>query len=221
MLEPELVFIPGGTFLMGSPSGFGCADEHPQHLVTVAPFWMGKYPVTHAQWNAVMALRVVNRELTHQPYFHYLEDPDLPVEFVTWYDAVEFCDRLSRHTGKAYRLPTEAEWEYACRAGTGTLYYFGETLTHEQAQYGADEPVKVGSFPPNAWGLYDIHGNVCEWCQDGWEPPEWMNYGGDTLRILRGGSWYDEAEMCRSAYRYALPANNRDNDIGFRVAVSP
>jgi formylglycine-generating enzyme required for sulfatase activity len=166
----EMVAIPGGTFIMGSPAGEGNDSEKPQHRVSVQPFALGKYPVTQAQWQAVMGN---NRSR--------FKGANRPVKCVSWRRAMEFCRTLSQRTGREYRLPSEAEWEYACRAGTTTPFYFGETITAQLANYKAkhtyaDAPIgkyrkqttDVGSFPPNAFGVYDLHGNVWEWCWDNW-----------------------------------------------------
>ena len=194
-LELDLMLIPGGTFTMGSPPDeLGrYDDEDPQHEVSVSPFLMGRYPVTQAQWR-VIALREdlqANTELDSDPAS--FKGDDRPVEQVSWYDAIEFCARLSRLSGRTYRLPTEAEWEYACRAGTTTPFHFGESITTELANYRGiadeDDPEEypghygkgpageyrksttpVNHFHPlaNTWGLCDLHGNVWEWCQDHW-----------------------------------------------------
>jgi formylglycine-generating enzyme required for sulfatase activity len=169
-VELELVRIPGGSFPMGSPdTELERFDrEGPQHRVTVAEFFMGKYAVTQSQWRVVAAMETVNRELDPNP--SRFQGEDRPVERVSWLEAVEFCDRLSRHTGRTYRPPTEAEWEYACRAGTETPFHFGSTITPALANYNgnytyADEPkgeyrgqtTPVGSFGvANSFGLYDI-----------------------------------------------------------------
>jgi len=168
----DMVYIPGGSFLMGSPTTEKDSrdPERPQHRVTIKSFLMGKDPVTQAQWKAVGNLPKVNRDLKPDP--SRFKGENRPVERVPWYDAVEFCDRLSRHTGKTYRLPSEAEWEYACRAGTTTPFYFGETITPDLANYDGNytygsgakgkyrqETTPVGSFPPNKFGLYDLHGS--------------------------------------------------------------
>jgi len=166
---------------------------------------------------------------------------DRPVEQVNWYDAVEFCARLSKLTGREYRLPSEAEWEYACRAGTTTPFYFGETITGELANYNASktyageakgeyrgETTPVGQFPPNAFGLYDMHGNVWEWCADTWhdnydgaprDGSAWLENGNDNRSPLRGGSWSYIPDVCRSAFRYLSPFRRdlRFNVVGFRV----
>ena len=184
----EMVYIPGGKFLMGTEDEeierlvkkFGWEyfrREKPQHEVTVQPFFMGKFQITQKQWRVIASLPKIERDLEPDP--SHFKGNDLPVEKVSWEDAEEFCQRLSKQTGKEYRLPSEAEWEYACRAGTTTPFHFGETITSDLANYRgsstyANEPkgeyrektIQVGSFPPNAVGLYDMHGNVWEWCQD-------------------------------------------------------
>ena len=328
----DMVYIPGGTFLMGSLEGKGDKDEYPQHQVTVPPFFMAKYPITQAQWKAVAKGPKIQRDLDPDcsrfkdtpptpPYqggaLGVSPPPPLtskppptppypggasetsgsppyqggarggsnrppletgasetsssppyqggarggshrPVENVQWYDAVEFCARLLQRTGRPYRLPSEAQWEYACRAGTTTPFYFGETLTSDLANYDgnhtyANEPkgkyreetTPVGQFPPNAFGLYDLHGNVWEWCADPWHE----NYQGaptqgevwdeqndndnryqiynvenlvnlltdEQRRCVRGGSWIYGPVFCRSAYRSTgLPGLFYD-DYGFRV----
>ena len=235
----EMVYIPDGTFMMGSPSGEGTDREKPQHEVTVQSFLMGKYSVTQAQWKRVAALPKVNRDLKTDPS-HFKGDKR-PVEQVSGNDVVEFFDRLSEYTNKQYRLPSEAEWEYACRAGTTTPFHFGETITSELANYNGNstyafapkgknrrETIEVGSFPPNAFGLYDMHGNVWEWCQDTWhesykgapsDASAWID-NDNQYRILRGGSWLYYPKDCRSASRnYDVRAErcNIDYDIGFRV----
>ncbi|OKH35591.1 hypothetical protein NIES2119_19970 [[Phormidium ambiguum] IAM M-71] len=238
----EMVAIPEGTFLMGSPENEKMRNESesPQHEVTVKAFFMGKYPVTQAQWKAVAALPQINQELDSNPSF--FRDSNLPVQTVSWYDAVEFCARLSQLTGKTYRLPSEAEWEYACRAGTTTPFHFGETITPELANYDCNyvydndhkrNPRKrttpVGSFGvANTFGLYDMHGNVWEWCADHWHggykgaPDDgsiWLS-GGSSDRLLRGGSWYSDLESCRSACRNHYDAGYSNNGIGFRVVCA-
>ena len=175
----EMVYIPAGTFMMGSPQGKGYVSEKPQHQVTVPAFFIATTPITQEQWYSVANLPQVERKLNPDP--STFKGDSNPVEKVSWYDAVEFCARLSNYTGKEYSLPSEAEWEYACRAGTTTPFHFGETITGELANYRAnstfaDEPKKeyrqqttpVRQFSPNAFGLYDMHGNVLEWCLDDW-----------------------------------------------------
>ncbi|NCR42414.1 MAG: formylglycine-generating enzyme family protein, partial [Microcystis aeruginosa W13-11] len=175
----EMVAIPGGTFTMGSPAGEGHDSEKPQHQVTLPSFYMGKYPITQAQWQAIASRAdlKVKQDLDLKPadFKDRPESDRRPVEQVSW------LSKLSKLRGREYRLPSEAEWEYACRAGTTTPFYFGETITGELANYNAsniyaDEPkgkyrretTPVGQFPPNAFGLYDMHGNVWEWCLDLW-----------------------------------------------------
>jgi len=252
----EMVAIPGGTFLMGTEdeeierlvkkfNWEGFRRERPQHEVTVPPFFMGKYPITQAQWKAIASRTdlKVKQDLDFKPaYFKDRPDSDRrPVEQVNWYDAVEFCVRLSKLTVREYRLPSEAEWEYACRARTTTPFYFGKTITGELANYIASgntyareakgkyrkETTPVGQFPANAFGLYDMHGNVWEWCADTWhdnydgaptDGSAWTKNGNDNRSPLRGGSWFNNPYYCRSAYR---SNNNRrdsiDNVNGFRV----
>ena len=253
----EMVAIPGGTFTMGTEdeeierlvkkfNWEGFRKERPQHQVTVPPFFMGKYPITQAQWRAIASrtdLKVKqDLDLNLNPaYFKDSPDSDRrPVEQVNWDHAIEFCARLSKLTGREYRLPSEAEWEYACRAGTTTPFYFGETITGKLANYCASETyaeeakgedrqqtTPVGQFPPNAFGLYDMHGNVWEWCADTWhdnydgaptDGSAWIENGNDNLSPLRGGSWYYDPNRCRSAYRYDNDRRgNVDYDYGFRV----
>ncbi|MFM6725598.1 MAG: formylglycine-generating enzyme family protein, partial [Dolichospermum sp.] len=199
---------------------------------------MGKYPVTQKQWRAVAVLEKVNVDLASYPsYFACFEGDNRPVEQVSWHDAIEFCARLSNYTKKLYRLPTEAQWEYACRAGTNTPFHFGEIISRDLAKYdgnysygdglkGVDcqQTINVGSFPPNAFGLYDMHGNVWEWCQDDWHE-NYINAPDDgsawisltNRKVLRGGSWFSHADYCRSASRYYFVADFDNINIGFRV----
>jgi formylglycine-generating enzyme required for sulfatase activity len=246
----DLVHIAGGAFKMGAPINEGYDREKPQHDVRVASFWMGKYPVTQVQWRAVVALPKVERDLNADPA-HFKGD-NRPVEQVNWDDAVEFCQRLSRHTGRDYRLPSEAEWEYACRAGTTTTFHFGETITTDLANYrGTDweyegktypgsygqgpkgefrqETMAVGNFPANGFGLYDMHGNVWEWCMDHWRdsyegaPTDggaWLSSDESNLRLVRGGSWYFVPMDCRSACRLRFARDGQVNDLGFRVVCA-
>lgn len=237
----ELVGIPGGSFLMGSPAGELGRDEYegPQHTVTLQPFYMGKYEITQAQWNQVTALPKVKIDLNSDPSF--FKGDDLPVENISWEDAQEFCERLSIYTHRQYRLPTEAEWEYACRAGTTTPFAFGFSLSSQQANFDGNSPyggaqkseyrgksTTVGTFQSNAWALCDMHGNVWEWCQDGWRESyngaptngsAWLSGDDAILRLLRGGAWYGNGSLCRSANRNANPPGVRCNNIGFRVVV--
>jgi formylglycine-generating enzyme required for sulfatase activity len=235
----ELVAIPGGKFQMGSPDDEERRDddEIPQHWVTVKPFLLGKYAVTQAQWQAVAALPPVNIDLDSDPAV--FKGANRPVERVNWHEAVEFCARLSQKTGREYRLPSEAEWEYACRAGTTTPFHFGPTLTTNLANYNGnyvygsgpkgvyrEQTTDVGSFPPNAFGIYDMHGNVWEWCLDHWhdnykgaptDGSAWIEGGDSNRRLLRGGSWDSNPRSCRSANRNRDNPDYRFNDIGFRI----
>ncbi|BAZ85095.1 SUMF1/EgtB/PvdO family nonheme iron enzyme [Dolichospermum compactum] len=224
----EMAAIPGGTFMMGSPENEDRSldNESPQHQVSVPSFFMGKYPVTQAQYQAIMG-----NNLSH------FQGQNRPVESVSWNDAVKFCEKLSQRTGKTYRLPSEAEWEYACRAGTTTPFHFGETITTDLANYYGNytyasaprgeyrkQTTDVGSFPPNAFGLYDMHGNVREWCLD-----DWVNRynnaptngsavtSSTTSKLLCGASWSDVPVYCRSASRLYYNRAVRVNDSGFRV----
>ncbi|OKH35752.1 hypothetical protein NIES2119_19535 [[Phormidium ambiguum] IAM M-71] len=254
----EMVAIPEGSFMMGSPTSEEghCESESPQHQVTVKSFFMGKYPVTQAQWKAVAALPQVNRKLNPDPSRFKGNDSHSPtetlrkrpVERVSWLDAVEFCDRLSKHTNKPYRLPSEAEWEYACRAGTTTPFHFGETITTGLANYNGNytygsgskgiyrgETTPSGSYGvANTFGLYDMHGNVWEWCADRWhdnykEAPNdgsaWIEANenkkdSQIFRVLRGGSWRNYPGGCHSACRDSLLADYDYVTVGFRVVCS-
>ena len=235
----EMVSIPGGKFVMGSPETEvrRSDNESPQHEVAVPPFFMGKYPITQAQWRAVAALTQVNRKLNPNPS-HFKGD-NLPVEQIIWYEAVEFCARLSKYTQRHYQLPSEAEWEYACRAGTTTPFHLGETITPELVNYHSDDTygsaskktTPVGSFKvANAFGLYDMHGNVWEWCADNWhdnyegaptDGSAWIK-GDENIgaRVLRGSSWYHPFGRCPSVRRSHGSPDNRFSDIGFRVLLT-
>ncbi|ALB43585.1 hypothetical protein AA650_16705 [Anabaena sp. WA102] len=228
----EMVEIPGGTFMMGSPANEAerGSDENPQHQVTVPSFCMGKYELTQAQYQAIVGNNPAK-----------FKGDNRPVENVSWDDAVAFCQKLSQRTGKKYRLPSEAEWEYACRAGTTTPFYFGESITPELVNCDGNYPyasapegqyrqqtTDVGTFPPNAFGLYDMHGNVWEWCQDDYQE-NYINAPTDggastvlsaTSRLLRGGSWLNRAGDCRSAHRHGDLRDYRYGRCGFRVVSS-
>jgi formylglycine-generating enzyme required for sulfatase activity len=217
----EMVEIPGGSFKMGS-SDIGLARQ-PAHQVNVPSFYIGKYEVTQAQWKAVARLPKVSRDLN--PETADFKGDNLPVEEVSWLDAMEFCARLFRATGRVYRLPSEAEWEYACRAGTTTEFAFGETITPEFVNYDGNEPygkapkgmerkrtTPIGSLGvANGFGLYDMHGNVSEWCLDTYHstyegaPTDGSAWGGKGegvfVQVARGGDFRYEAERCRSANR--------------------
>ncbi|MEB3359179.1 MAG: formylglycine-generating enzyme family protein [Synechococcales bacterium] len=243
--------IPGGVFTMGSPDNEPGRDddEGPQREVAVPDFFMGRYPVTQAQWRAVAALPAEGRSLDPDP--SRFKGENRPVEKVSWEDAVEFCARLSRlaesrlakHTKRPYRLPGEAEWEYACRAGTQTPFYFGKTLTTDVANYcgqytydGGPNGKYRGETTPvdhfgiaNAFGLSDMHGNVYEWCQDYWhenyegaptDGSAWIEGGDSSIRIVRGGSWLYDPRSCRSSNRFRYDADYRNYVTGFRVCCS-
>jgi formylglycine-generating enzyme required for sulfatase activity len=237
----EMVAIPGGTFIMGSPEneeGYH-SSESPQHEVTVPPFFMGKYPVTQQQWRVVAALPKDKIDLKSDP--SYFKGDNLPVECVSWNDAQEFCARLSRMANKTYRLPTEAEWEYACRGGTTTPFYCGETISTDLANYDGnytygqgqkgeyrEKTTEVGKFPANPFGLYNMCGNVWEWCEDGWhenyinaptDGSAWTSPSTEYM-LLRGGSWYYNARHCRAANRSRYSRDYRYFNYGFRVVSS-
>ena len=229
----RMMQIPAGTFVMGSPDEEGDRTdaEGPQHEVSLSQFFIAQYPVTQAQWRAVAAIRQVNQRLKFNPS-EFKGDLN-PVEQVSWYDAVEFCDRITIHTNRPYRLPTEAEWEYACRAGTTTPFNCGQTITTDLANYrGTDDDLghsgSYGDGPKgeyrqkttpvdyfggvNTFGLADMHGNVWEWCQDHWhdnyegaptDGSAWLTDNEKANRILRGGSWLNHPSLCRSAYCYS------------------
>jgi len=215
----EMVGIPGGSFLMGSPDGKGGnPDEYPRHRVTVPDFSIGKYEVTQAQWRAVMG--------SNPSYF---KGDDLPVENVSWNGAKEFCRRLSQMTGKQYRLPTEAEWEYACRAKTTGAYAGNLDAMAWYVYNSGNQTHPVGQKQPNVFGLYDMHGNVLEWCEDDYHnnyngaPADgraWIDESGrGSLRVIRGGSLDSLAVICRSAYRYFYSTGDRALNLGFRLVV--
>ena len=266
-LALTMLWISPGSFWMGSQEGEEerSGDEGPLHLVRLRGYFMAQTPITQAQWREVAGWREREgekwgRELKANPSSFQRGEgkggvgarllkgeastDERPVEHVSWEDAMEFCDRLSQRTGRTYTLPSEAQWEYACRAGTRTPFAFGHTLTAELANYNAQETyangpkgetwrqtTPVGSFPANAWGLQDIHGNVWEWCLDHWHgsyegAPEdgsaWMNKDEEEgTRLLRGGSWYDDPGFCRSAYRFHYLPDDASFLVGFRVVCLP
>jgi formylglycine-generating enzyme required for sulfatase activity len=238
----EMVGIAGGEFLMGSPAEEpeSYDDERPQHLVKVPDFYLGRYPVTQAQWRSVAAMPQEERELDLDP--SNFKGDTRPVEQVSWLDVIEFCARLSKHTKRPYRLPTEAEWEYACRAGTTTPFHFGETISTKLAncagisyansssstEESRRETTPVDHFEiANAWGLCNMYGNVWEWCEDHWhdnydDAPEdgstWLTDEADADRIRRGGSWDSSPKYCRSAFRGCFNPAIGYVDVGFRLA---
>ena len=236
----DMIAIPAGSFFMGTSTEDieqvlkletwfkrtevkkWLRSEMPQHRVRVAEFYMSKTPITQEQWQAVMQ--------TNPSHFSGLRRP---VDNVSWWDGVEFCDRLSQLTGKSYRLPTEAEWEYACRAGSQTLYSFGNSKQplRDYAWYTWNSQHKtqpVAQKKPNAWGLHDMHGLVWEWCEDNWhenyngaptDGSAWNEGGHSTKQVVRGGAWYSLADDCRCVYRFCYDASFRYPSIGFRVVV--
>ncbi len=230
----EMIAIPGGTFLMGSPENEveRFSDESPQHEVTVPGFFIGKYQLTQLQYQTIMG--------TNPSYF---KGDNRPVEGVCWEDAVKFCQKLNHRTLGNYRLPSEAEWEYACRAGTKTPFHFGDNVTTDLVNYNGNYPYSsapkgkyreqttdVGIFPPNAFGLYDMHGNVWEWCEDErhenyinapTDGSSWQSRISLGQKVLRGGCWHDYARYCRSACRLKSPCCSRNYFYGFRVVLSP
>ncbi|WP_286825092.1 formylglycine-generating enzyme family protein [Microcystis sp. LSC13-02] len=250
----KMLYIPSGEFWMGTEEREIARlvkkydrdwfqRESPRYLVKIAPFYLSQTPITQAQWLYIAQREDLKVERDLKPEPSYFKGSTNPVENVSWLDAVEFCQRLSKMTKKQYRLPSEAEWEYACRAGTTTPFHFGATLTSNLANYDATKPfakepageyrqqtTPVGQFPPNGFGLYDMHGNVWEWCQDDF----WENYQGASRdgsprlekskkqqnqanKALRGGSWYVIPYLCRSAYRSSDDRRDSNNDSSFRV----
>jgi uncharacterized protein (TIGR02996 family) len=249
-LGMELALIPAGAFGMGSPAreALRDSDEGPRHQVRISrPFYLGVCPVTQAQWRRVMG--------NNPSYFcrtgggrdavQGMRTNDFPVESVTWSAATAFLKKLTarareRRAGRTYRLPTEAEWEYACRAGTTTIFAFGNTLSSTQANFDGSQPygdaptgpnlqrtTPVGQYPPNGFGLKDMHGNVWEWCSDWSEDDYYASSprrdptgpaGPSTARALRGGCWVDGGWACRSAYRGRRPPGDRRIGLGLRVA---
>lgn len=259
----EMVEIPPGSFLMGTSyaDAEGVTDEYkrhlnestkrygdqyvpqeiPRHRVQLEGFFIGRFEVTQEQWRAVAKLPKLNRDLVNDP--SYFKGDQLPVDSVSWEDALEFCNRLSQSTRRRYSLPSEAEWEYACRAGTTTQFSSGSTIVPAVANYRSEYPyagapegisrdhtVPVGSLGmPNAFGLCDMHGNVEEWCLDPWHenyniaPQDgrvWEFRGDPNTRVARGGSWTAMAASCRSAFRIGAWSTRTDFRLGFRVVCS-
>ena len=227
----NMVYILPGT--MGSPLGEPKRDsDERQHKVTLTKgFYMGATEITQSQWRQIMG---------NNP--SKFKGDNLPVEQVSWNDCQEFIRKLNRQEGdNKYRLPTEPEWEYACRAGTTTHFYTGNCISTDQANYDGNYPMQgcskgryrkktidVASFSPNAWGLYDMHGNVWEWCQDWYEDYQGDHvtdtegpFSGSYRRVDRGGGWNDGDRRCRSADRYYNTPANRYDDLGFRLARTP
>jgi len=225
--QGKIALIQPAEFLMGSADSdaAGWHNEKPQHRVTITkPFYLGTTEVTQEQYEQIMG----------ENPSHYGGDPQRPVESVSWDDAQEFCRRLSEKEGETYRLPTEAQWEYACRAGSTTKWYFGddESQLADYAWYKVNSylmPHSVARKKPNAWGLYDMHGNVWEWCDDWFETFYYGNSpntdptgpaSGET-RVYRGGCWNHEATYCRSAFRGNSWTGERALHLGFRVSLVP
>jgi len=211
----EMVLIPAGKFVMGSPeSEEGRSDDETQHEVTLTkPYYMGKYEVTQEQWESVMG---------NNPSF--TKGAKFPITGVSWGDCQDFIKKLNAKTSGGYRLPTEAEWEYACRAGTTTAFSFGDSLTKNDANYDGSMIKAVGSYKPNAFGLYDMHGNIWEWCEDGYgiypvgplTDPKGPATGED--RVLRGGSFHLIGSAARSSKRSFNSPIDRYDVCGFRLA---
>lgn len=237
-LALDLVGIPGGQFSMGSApkEAERESEEGPQHLVSIRAFFMSKFPITQAQWQAVMdnnPARFIEPDITQSKK---------PIERVSWYDACLFCEKLSQLIGRSFRLPTEAEWEYACRGKTQTPFHCGSTISTELANYNGEDVYESGivgenrrqttdvdCFLANRFGLYDLHGNVAEWCADNWhnnyenapnDGSAWTTNNPKDLRVLRGGSWLHLPGSCRSAQRLKSDPKNRSDAFGFRIASS-
>ena len=221
------IWIPEGEFIMGSPDSEEdrWTDEGPQHRVSLDGFWMSKYQITQGQWRAIM--------WWNNSYF---EDGDnYPEENVSWNDTQEFIEKLNARGQAQFRLPTEAEWEYAARSGTTTPFYFGNTISSDtQVNYNGTyrgKTTPVGSFPANAFGLYDMHGNVWEWCQDWYDGGFYASaeatqrnpickYRASGERVLRGGSWYSNVWYSRSAFRFRGTPDFRFDNVGARLVVT-
>jgi formylglycine-generating enzyme required for sulfatase activity len=249
-IKLEMVYVPKGTFTMGSPVDEKGREknEEPQRKVTIQPFLMGQFPVTQALWKYVSTLPRIEIDLPSDP--SYFKGNLRPVERVSWYEAKEFCVRLNSLTNREYRLPSESEWEYACRAGTTTPFYFGKSITTELANYDGslvygrgqkgiyrEKTTEVGTFPPNNYGLFDMHGNVWEWCADHFyenysralgNESAWVSKDENARRVVRGGSWFNSPERCRSANRTPLSPDNRgvserrdSSNVGFRIVCVP
>lgn len=224
-VDLALIYIPEGGFSMGSAQWVDDEESWPQHGVAIdRAYWIGKYEVTQAQWQAVMG--------TNPSEF---KGDDLPVDSVSWNDARTFLDRLNRHLGldgeRAFRLPAEAEWEYACRAGTTTIYSFGDSPAN-LAEYAwfeensSDTTHPVGQLRPNHWGVYDMYGNVAEWCEDGWHsgyegaPVDGRAWPSDESdRVCRGGAWDQSPEDLQSHIRRDGGTTDRDETVGFRLVL--
>ena len=217
----RLVWIPPGEFEMGSPPGEAGRqiDERLHRVRLTRGFWLGATEVTQGQWTRIMG---------RNPSRFSRCGPDCPVENVRWYDVRDFLARLNARSRGGFRLPTEAEWEYACRAGSPAPYSTGSALPPAAARFDRRSPVRVGSFAPNEWGLFDVHGNVWEWCADWYGPyagseprepvldPQGPPRG--EKRVIRGGSFFFGADSCRCALRYTHRPGDRGFSLGFRIA---
>ena len=253
---PEMVVVPAGDFWMGSPDGSGgdqgdagepeaSYNEGPRHLVTIArPFAVGRFAVTFEEWDWAQAHPEWHRHSGLEP-----RRPDdrkwgrgrHPVIDVSWEDAQAYCRWLAAVTGKPYRLPSEAEWEYCCRAGTETPFWWGASISTGQANYEGNftyaggregeyrrRTVLIDSLEANPWGLYQVHGNVWEWCEDVWHdsyagtPPDdgspWLQDSDASRRMTRGGAWVSYPQNLRSASRIGFTTDDRNDILGFRVA---
>jgi len=236
-VKMRLVLIPAGEFLMGSPPTASPEElarkwggdvewfrpEFPQHRVTIPkPFWLGKFPVTQEQWEAAMGYNPSRSA----------GSPRNPVGQVVWQRCQNLVRKLAATLGKAFRLPSEAEWEYACRAGALTEFCFGDDAAKLEAYAWFGEATgsihPVGERRPNAWGLHDIHGNVWEWCEDAWHPdyqgaPDdgsaWLAGGDQSFRVVRGGSWNTDPRYCRAARRRRSNPASEWSDVGVRVVL--
>lgn len=232
----SMVAIPGGTFLMGAASTArpGLHDTQSSRRARVQAFFMGQHLVTQTQWAQVVRWPKIARDLAPNP--SYFQGPTLPVDSVSWLDTMEFCARLSAHTERSYRLPNEAEWEYACRAGSTTPFHFGDTVTSQLANYVGtytyaaesrgdyrQATTPVGSFCPNAFGLYDMHGNVWEWSADRWLERAPVSRASGTprhWRALRGGSWSDAPGNIRAATRTGNAVEALNRLFGLRICCA-
>lgn len=229
--EVEFVWIPGGSFIMGSDSAKQ-RNERPQHKVTVNGFWMSRYEITQKVWESITGETI---EQKRDEYDHLADlkgkGPNLPMYYISWNDVQKFCKKFEEKTGIKVRLPTEAEWEYACRAGSTTEYYWGDDISEEYAWWSvnANGTVKpVGSLKPNAWGLYDMSGNLYEWCEDWYSStyyrisPE-LNPKGPPVgryKVIRGGCFWNDYHIClRSAYRFNEKPHCASFYIGFRIVA--
>jgi formylglycine-generating enzyme required for sulfatase activity len=238
----DMVLVPGGHFMMGSPESeiFHKSNESPLRSVKISKFLMGKHTINQQKWKIIANLPKIRLDLPSSP--SKFRGSELPVENISWLEANEFCLRLSKYTRRVYRLPTEAEWEYACRAKTHTPFPYGPTITSELANFNGEQPyasqpkgiflqrtVDVGEFTANAFGLYQMNGNIWEWCLDSWhnsymdapiDGRAWLTESNVPWAVLRGGSWGSSGERCRSAARFQAPHQYRGGDVGFRVVCT-